>query len=323
MVKLLMGDDIIQDEKFMSDNPLTVLGVTVTIAQGKISLWPEEIKTKKWLGQVNEALKTGKLTSNDAATMAGRLSFTTQSAFQKIGRAPLRPIFTHKYNPLPGGRVSTRLRKALTWWKQFLETPLKREVDLRSDKEHVHIFTDARSTPPRLAAVIEVDGQLQYTDIEPSPSQMQQLSVRNDDQIMGLEMMAAMLAIQTFPKQLRGKRVHIWIDNTAGQGAYNKGASRQEDHNGLCHALWHAAAELDMEVFATRVPSELNIADLPSREEYDDLIQRGAVWVPPRLRLTRQEFSIYSQPTKAKGSRPTQRRAHLRRKQRRFAGKPW
>ncbi len=39
----------------------------------------------------------------------------------------------------------------------------------------------------------------------------------------------------------------------------------------------------DMELFVKRVPSELSISDLPSREEYGVLEEWGAVWCRPHL----------------------------------------
>ncbi len=47
--------------------------------------------------------------------------------------------------------------------------------------------------------------------------------------------------------------------------------------------FWLLAAQQKIAMQIERVPSELNIADLPSREEYHALHEIGANWVGPCL----------------------------------------
>ena len=58
------------------------------------------------------------------------------------------------------------------------------------------MFTDARSTPPRVAAVLVLDGQRYYSDWEPDQHVLRLLQRRNDSQIMGLEILS--IAFGTF-----------------------------------------------------------------------------------------------------------------------------
>ena len=52
------------------------------------------------------------------------------------------------------------------------------------------LFTDARSTPPRVAAVLCIDKQTHYSDWEPTQDVLGLLKRRNDQQIMGLEILS-------------------------------------------------------------------------------------------------------------------------------------
>ena len=53
----------------------------------------------------------------------------------------------------------------------------------------VQLLCDARSTPPRIAAVCIVDG-IQYADMEPTAEVLKQFQQRGDNQIASLELLA-------------------------------------------------------------------------------------------------------------------------------------
>ena len=49
------------------------------------------------------------------------------------------------------------------------------------------MWADARSTPPRVAAVVLVDGRFLFTDAEPPPNVLRQFAERGDRQITSLQ----------------------------------------------------------------------------------------------------------------------------------------
>ena len=106
---------------------------------------------------------------------------------------------------------------------------------------------------------------------------------RKDSQIMGLEMLAIGLGVSSFAHLISKRRVVIWSDNTGAETAVKSGKAKAFDHTCLAHCLWVQLIKLKTEVFIQRVPTEVNIADLPSREEYSLLESIGAEWVQPRL----------------------------------------
>ena len=281
MSRMLFGEDSIQDRKMEHGNPLTVLGVKVSTSDTAVEVWVADEKVEKWTAQIDNILQRNNLFAAEAAIVAGRLSFAAESCFLRLGRAPIRPIFAQAHSPLPGGRMSKPLGSALRWWRHYLNHPKKRFQEHGASPDCVHVFTDARSTPPRLGAVMIVDGRIYYSDAAPDKSTMDLLIERRDNQIMALEMLAAYFGVTTFQSQLRGKCVHVWIDNTSGEGALTKGAARGVDHNSICHQLWVYAADAGIGLHLHRVPSALNISDPPSREEYEALHAYGAVPVPP------------------------------------------
>ena len=145
------------------------------------------------------------------------------------------------------------------------------------------MFADARGTPPRLASVLFIDDRILYTDLEPSASLMQMFTRRRDSQIMGLELLAIALGMSTFAGLLSGRRVCIWSDNVGSERGVTKGAAASWDNSQFIHCIWTHAARINSYLHVMRVPSEENIADLPSRCEYDLLHALDASWLAPVL----------------------------------------
>ena len=70
----------------------------------------------------------------------------------------------------------------------------------------MQMLCDARSTPPRIAAVLVADGRIEYADVEPSKEIMKQFIRRGDNQIASLEILSIAFGFSTFAHRLRGKR---------------------------------------------------------------------------------------------------------------------
>ena len=195
----------------------------------------------------------------------------------------LRPLYYH-YKCSKSGRVGRVLHLALRWWLEVLQLEICEAASFVVDRrEPVQIFCDARGVPPRLVAVAIVDQDILYTDMEPSTDVMKLFEQRQDNQIMGLETLAIALALSSFKSSLYGRNVRIWSDNVGSESATRKGAAKSFDHNSLIHGIWSQALRLKIALQVDRVPTQFNVADLPSREEYALLEQIGAVWVPPLL----------------------------------------
>ena len=126
---------------------------------------------------------------------------------------------------------------------------------------------------------------------------------RKDNQIMGLELLSISLGLSSVERFLRKKRFVTHSDNTGSEAATRKGTARSWDHAQLVHAQWLHAAIMGIDMHVVRVPTDDNIADLPSRKVrvlwlcsfqfpthvhmlYQDLNifeSAGATFMPPRL----------------------------------------
>ena len=94
---------------------------------------------------------------------------------------------------------------------------------------------------------------------------MKSFTPRKDAQIMALELYAILCGIDTFKNECSKRNVIIWTDNVGGECALRKQSSKAMDHNRLVHAIWSRTIDCSMGMWINRVPSELNIADGPTR----------------------------------------------------------
>ena len=98
LVRVLLGKDAIADRKLECGLTLVVLGVHVVLDKDSFKLLPAREKAEKVKASINDALTSGTLAAGSAEKLAGRLSWTTQFMFYRLGRALLRPIFDQRFS---------------------------------------------------------------------------------------------------------------------------------------------------------------------------------------------------------------------------------
>ena len=72
-------------------------------------------------------------------------------------------------------------------------------------------------------------------------------------------------------------------DNTGAERAASRGTAKSWDHCQIVHEIWTLAYHNQTHLWLQRVATDDNIADLPSREEYQLMRDIGAVWREPVL----------------------------------------
>lgn len=231
------------------------------------------------------ALSEGRLSPGKASKLAGKLSWGACALFHRVGRAMLRPLFDQKSRR--DGKMCAELERALRWWLSVLHEGLSEKRRWRTEpKPVVHLFCDARGTPPHLAAVLFDEKSCYFTHMTPPESVLAQFQSRKDAQIVGLELLAISLGLCTFEARLSNRCVVVHPDNTGSECSVRRGTARSFDHAQLVHEQWLQAARHGMELVIRRVSTKDNIADLPSRPDADTLETMGAIGakeVPPVL----------------------------------------
>ena len=147
LVAACLGSGAIAEHKKECGNPLPVLGVDVTVSASGACFWPTKDKVCKWTVDIERFLGKRCLTDGEASKLTGQLQFGCQHIFKRLGRAMMRPLI---YNCR-----WTEIEAALLWWHEVLQLEICEERKWRaSPLRQVHMFADARSTPPHVAAVL-------------------------------------------------------------------------------------------------------------------------------------------------------------------------
>ena len=201
---------------------------------------------------------------------------------RKLGRAMLRPIFDQKSRR--DGKMFVELRRAFEWWLEVLKSNLTERRSWKTEpSKTVHLFCDASGRPAHLGAVLFVDNKCCFTHLKPPASLLECFRRRGDNQIMGLELLSISLGLCTFSDLIRGRNIVVHSDNTGAEAAIRRGSAVSLDHAQLVHTQWTHAALQGLSLHLVRVGTHDNIADLPSRDEFEMLRIAGAEEFEPVL----------------------------------------
>ena len=55
-----------------------------------------------------------------------------------------------------------------------------------------------------------------------------------------------MVALSTFAREIRGRKVLLFSDNTGAELSVTKGSAKAWDHNKMVHSIWTQALEQQM-----------------------------------------------------------------------------
>ena len=93
-----------------------------------------------------------------------------------------------------------------------------------------------------------------------------------------IELLGALAAIDHLALRLRGRRAILLVDSELVESALIIGGSNKEDMNELVTIFWDVVLRNDTCLFITRVPTDSNPADGPSRGFFTELELRGGKW---------------------------------------------
>ena len=99
--------------------------------------------------------------------------------------------------------------------------------------------------------------------------------------IVPVEMVAPIVALQTFKDRLRNCDLILLIDSEAVEGALIKGYSSREDLCELVSVFWDLVFELRIRVFIDRIATDANPADWPSRDDLETGEKAGWISINP------------------------------------------
>ena len=96
-----------------------------------------------WTVTIQRILSAGFISRAELESAIGRLSFTQTSAFGRIGRGMMAPLYTKlraaPYHPV----LSDRGETALAWWAAALPNMDPRVADPKGGRSERVVYTDA------------------------------------------------------------------------------------------------------------------------------------------------------------------------------------
>ena len=125
--------------------------------------------------------------------------------------------------------------------------------------------------------------------------------------------MAAEFFLETMPAdRLAGRSAIFWIDNLAAKYGLQKAYSRCDDSGRIINCFKVKQAALRLRSWFEYVPSEQNIADLPSRGMWDRFMEildavSGGTWTMFTYAPVLPDFSTWDAPL---SSLPKRRKRH-------------
>ena len=134
-----------------------------------------------------------------------------------------------------------------------------------------------------MAAAVCLPGDgLVYTRSKVPEAVWAQFLPREDHQIGMQELLAVPLLLATFKDQLRMQLLTVAIDNQGVLGSFVSGRAGAADMNLSIGQTWLQAAAIGAGIHFVRVESKSNLADRPTRDQFDILNKLGAREAPPK-----------------------------------------
>ena len=249
------------------------------------------------ISEIRSILDNNLLDPGTAGKLKGKLMFGASQLWGKVGRAYLRVISERQYMRFPVGPrfgLDLPLRASLEQWLKLVSQGPPRTIDRQvSKKSDVVIFTDgftpdprtpvSSRLPDRVGAVL-FDRRLvhprQFTAVV--PREVSKRWIPRTTQIIPIEMLAPVLALETFADRLVGADVIVLIDSEAVEAALVKGYSSREDVCSIISVFWDRALSLKCRIFIDRVSTDANPADWPSRNDLRNGREAGWITIDAR-----------------------------------------
>ena len=298
---LLDGGD--KDVPMRASNPfLGVISDFSRLGDGYVIVRPKPSRVAKLLAALKEVRSADTLSPTEAATLRGKLEWTSSTAYLGLGRAALTAFTARQYDESGDYSLGTALLQSIDFFLDVLAVVQGCRVVVRRTRKRrpLVIWTDASYSAEHGGRV----GVVIYDPLKPAgrkwlfagadvPAAVLARFRRREQYIGQLEALAGVLPYSSLPHLVRGRDVIHFIDNVGALASLTRASSADIDTARLAFTLSTIRFALKANTWFMYVPSKANIADLPSRAEMaHELSVRSArrfeiVWPAPMTWLGR------------------------------------
>ena len=239
--------------------------------RGRMSLSNTPERGQEVLTWCRSLLGKQTFTPQECHVFASRIRWLESQTHGRTGRLAVRVILTH--GSLDFSRKARPLTPQLLWairWLLCFVPQAKPRVFGGDKPRHWHVFTDGavEDSFSGLGGVLcnEQGVPISKFGIR-VPDQVLQDWHRSGTQhpVFQAELLAVLVALQVWRRALTGCLVTFWLDNEAVRFALAKGTAFPQSNARMVHSFLQLETALSVHSWFSRVPSECNPADEPSR----------------------------------------------------------
>jgi hypothetical protein len=269
-VHKLLGADF-DEAKLQIGKKIDVLGVTYNLWDMKLEI--KKKRKEQILAEIAEIMENKSLERGRAGKLKGVLMFGASQLWGKVGRAFMLALSERQYDKRGRTDLTEPIKASLEGWKHLVvEGPERVIDDGLDDQVDIVIFTDGfwpedpEREDPRIGAVLfdKTRGVSQCFSLA-VPMRLIVEWLPRTTQVVMIEMLAPVVSNFVWKDALIGKRVLLFVDSEAVEGALVKGYSARDDMCWLTSVFWEQALELRALFYIDRVSTDANVADGPSR----------------------------------------------------------
>ena len=261
------------EKKLQFGSAVDILGVHYNLVDFVIEI--KEDRRADLLNEISSVLAEDCLTPHQAGKLRGKLMFTTSQFWAKQGRSFMLALSEREHANADKKQLTVPLRLALMQWLEILKSGKPRPCrPLEDTTVEAVIFTDGffpEQEGPELPGIGGVwcsrGRQPVYFSEWVQEGEMSTWFARAT-QIVPVEMLAAVRAVQAMADLISNKRVILLIDSEAVEGALVKGYSGRSDICELTGVFWALVRAVGADIYIDRVPTDANLADTPSRGQF-------------------------------------------------------
>ena len=285
-----------------------VLGVETDLSsahtRGEVRFRATAARIAAILEAFEEAFVRAHLSPHEASSLRGKLYFLLSAAYGAVGRAATLPLVQRQYRDTDHSFLAgSELHSSLVFFRVLLPRLPDLVVSvIPYQRRPLTVYSDASfwvAKPRRgecMSREESMRGALGAVVYDPEDGSTRAAHARPDwrvllpswshDQktfIAELETLAAIAVYTTWPEMFVGRSVNHWIDNTVALSALVHGYSGKPSLAKPVNIFYLQMFSLRARVYFDWVPSKANIADLPSREMFDELRSELAGFESHRL----------------------------------------
>ena len=275
----LLGFEFAEDKL---EEPATVagmLGVELDLEEcqkGIIKVRNKQNRVEELKTAFSEICREGVFVPVHLPPLLGRMQFADLQIAGSSGKLAMADLRAHGTTSRVPVKISESEKLALQMLDDRLTSGIPRILNANATQKPFVIFTDGaleyegdeQETAIATIRIVAIDpaGKVCAAGSKVPQAVVKKLQGEDKTHIIGLiEMYACICAIYNFADVLRGQKFILFVDNYPAQDCIIKGSSSDSTWRELLLVLERIDQQVSSYMWVSRVPSESNISDCPSR----------------------------------------------------------